>query len=238
MPRELTPKQDRFIAEDLKDLNAKQAAVRAGYSKRSASQIADRLLKTALVKTQIDALKQQQLDSAQVTATRILEELGRIAFQRPKAYWYTEQDEINYDAKLAAQDQALNAGTEIGAENARNGAQHGAQNGTNARLKPRTWRAGDFKPIHELSDDEAAAIAGFEVLIKNAKAGDGITDQIHKLKFWDKNKALEILAKHFGMLVEKREDKVLYRIEWMRPDESETVEAEPAKALPGEVLKN
>jgi phage terminase small subunit len=227
MPRELTPKQDRFIAEYLKDLNAKQAAVRAGYSKRSASQIADRLLKTALVKTQIDALKQQQLDSAQVTATRILEELGRIAFQRPKAYWYTQQDEEDYDAQLAAQDQALNQG-----------AQNGAENRTNARLKPRTWRAGDFKPIHELSDDEAAAIAGFEVLIKNAKAGDGITDQIHKLKFWDKNKALEILAKHFGMLVEKREDKVLYRIEWMRPDESETVEAEPAKALPGEVLKN
>jgi phage terminase small subunit len=34
--KELTPKQTRFVAEYLKDLNAKQAAVRAGYSEKTA----------------------------------------------------------------------------------------------------------------------------------------------------------------------------------------------------------
>jgi phage terminase small subunit len=39
----LTPKQERFIDEYLIDLNATQAAIRAGYSKRSARQIAEKL---------------------------------------------------------------------------------------------------------------------------------------------------------------------------------------------------
>ncbi|RUA04278.1 MAG: terminase small subunit, partial [Candidatus Neomarinimicrobiota bacterium] len=33
---QLTPKQDRFVAEYLVDLNATQAALRAGYSPRTA----------------------------------------------------------------------------------------------------------------------------------------------------------------------------------------------------------
>jgi hypothetical protein len=43
------------------------------------------------------------------------------------------------------------------------------------------------------------------VLIKNAKAGDGVTDTIHKLRFWDKTKALDTLAKHFGLVKERIE---------------------------------
>lgn len=60
----------------------------------------------------------------------------------------------------------------------------------------RFWKDGDLIPIEDLDDDDAACIAGFEVIIKNAKAGDGITDTIHKLKFWDKVRALETLARH------------------------------------------
>ncbi|MDP7651125.1 MAG: terminase small subunit [Rhodospirillales bacterium] len=35
----LTPKQQRFIDEYLTDLNATQAAIRAGYSKKTAAQV-------------------------------------------------------------------------------------------------------------------------------------------------------------------------------------------------------
>lgn len=38
---------------------------------------------------------------------------------------------------------------------------------------------------------------------KNATAGDGIIDTIHKFKVWDKCKALELLCKHFGLLVDR-----------------------------------
>jgi len=34
-------------------------------------------------------------------------------------------------------------------------------------------------------------------------AGDGHTDTIHKMKFWPKVHALDLLAKHFALLVEK-----------------------------------
>jgi hypothetical protein len=36
-----------------------------------------------------------------------------------------------------------------------------------------------------LTAEQGAALAGFEVLIKNAKAGDGQIDEIHKIKLWD-----------------------------------------------------
>lgn len=45
----LTPKQQRFVDEYLLDLNATQAAIRAGYSRRSARQIgAENMSKPAI----------------------------------------------------------------------------------------------------------------------------------------------------------------------------------------------
>lgn len=61
---------------------------------------------------------------------------------------------------------------------------------------------GNLKPIHLLSDDEAACIASFEVIKKNAEAGDGKIDVVHKLKVWDKTRSLEMLAKHFALLTD------------------------------------
>jgi phage terminase small subunit len=63
--------------------------------------------------------------------------------------------------------------------------------------------AGNWKPIASLTAEEAAQIEQFEVIIKNASAGDGHLDTIHKIKRTDKLKALELLAKHFALLVER-----------------------------------
>jgi hypothetical protein len=46
----------------------------------------------------------------------------------------------------------------------------------------------------------AAAVASVEVVIKNAKAGDGITDRVLKLRFWNKNSAIELDYKSFGLM--------------------------------------
>jgi phage terminase small subunit len=64
---------------------------------------------------------------------------------------------------------------------------------------------GNLKPVQDLDDDQAACLASREVIIKNAKAGDGPTVEIHKIKLWDKMRALELLAKHFGLLTERLE---------------------------------
>jgi hypothetical protein len=64
---------------------------------------------------------------------------------------------------------------------------------------------GNFKPIHELTEEQAWCIAGAEVIVKNAAAGDGHTDRVLKLKFIDRGRYVELAAKHQGMLTEKVE---------------------------------
>lgn len=63
--------------------------------------------------------------------------------------------------------------------------------------------AGNLKPLHQLTAEQGAALASFETVIKNVKAGDQLTDTIHKIKLWDKPKALEQLMKHFDLLRER-----------------------------------
>ena len=57
----LTPKQQRFVEEYLIDLNATQAAIRAGYSEKTAQQMwSENLLKPVIA----DAIKAGQKDIA------------------------------------------------------------------------------------------------------------------------------------------------------------------------------
>lgn len=74
-PRELTPLQRLFVLEYLKDFNATQAAIRAGYSEKTASQIAYELLQNPLVVAQIENEKAQRLDRLQVDADWMLKRL-------------------------------------------------------------------------------------------------------------------------------------------------------------------
>ena len=54
----VTPKQERFVAEYLIDLNATQAAIRAGYSPETAKQQGSRLLTIADVKRAVESANQ------------------------------------------------------------------------------------------------------------------------------------------------------------------------------------
>jgi len=53
--RRITSKQQRFVTEYLIDLNATQAAIRAGYSRKTAQQQGSRLLTNVVVKRAIAA---------------------------------------------------------------------------------------------------------------------------------------------------------------------------------------
>lgn len=64
---------------------------------------------------------------------------------------------------------------------------------------------GNLRPLKDLTEAEAWAIAGFEVVIKNVTAGDGQQDTVAKIKLVDRSKYVEMAAKHFGLLVEKVE---------------------------------
>lgn len=78
---------------------------------------------------------------------------------------------------------------------------------------------GSLKPLSALTPDDSACIAGLEVIIKNAEAGDGHTDKVHKIKVWDKSKNLEMLAKHLGLFIEKVEHSGGIEIHWQGDQE-------------------
>lgn len=69
-----------FAREYLIDLNAKQAAIRAGYSPRTAEQQASRLLVNIKVAPLIAAGMRAREARVDVTADRVLRELARVAF--------------------------------------------------------------------------------------------------------------------------------------------------------------
>ena len=78
--RKLTPKQAEFARHYLIDLNATQAAIRAGYSRRAARQIGDENMSKPAVSAAIaDAMKKRSQRS-EITADRVLAELAKIAF--------------------------------------------------------------------------------------------------------------------------------------------------------------
>ena len=152
--RNAAARYTRFAREYLKDLNGKQAAIRAGYSPRTAETQASNLLSIPKVAQLVAEGQAKALASLDLSAARVLEEIRRVSFSNMKDYWIGK--------------------------------------GKRRRLKP----------IEELTEEQAACLGSLEVVIKNAEAGDGKTDKVHKFKLWDKVRALEMLAKHFKLLTD------------------------------------
>lgn len=79
----LTPKQERFVEEYLIDLNATQAAIRAGYSPRTAKEIGAENLTKPNIRARIDQAIAERSRRTGITQDRVLRELARIAFVNP-----------------------------------------------------------------------------------------------------------------------------------------------------------
>src|SRR5579875_2449812 len=92
----LTPKQKRFVEEYLIDLNATQAAIRAGYSAKNADKIGSELLGKTRVAEAIQKAMDERSKRTEITADRVLQELARIAFDDIKNYleFRTERQEV------------------------------------------------------------------------------------------------------------------------------------------------
>lgn len=76
----LNEKQARFVAEYLVDLNATQAAIRAGYSEKTARSIGQRLLTNVDIQTEIQDAMAERSERTEITQDRVLKELARVAF--------------------------------------------------------------------------------------------------------------------------------------------------------------
>lgn len=148
MAGKLTPKQARFVEEYLIDLNATQAAIRAGYSSRSAHVQGTQLLNNPRISAHVAERLAELSRRTGVNQERIMRELARIAFVEP--------------TRIVNMDDA-------------------------------TIRA-------SASEDDRAAIQS--VKVKQIPTPEGtITER--EIRFYDKNRALELLGKRFGMWVER-----------------------------------
>lgn len=78
--RKKSQKKQRFVDEYLVDMNATQAAIRAGYSKKTAYSQGQRLLKNVEIKNLIDSKLEERQRESQITADRVMKELAAIAF--------------------------------------------------------------------------------------------------------------------------------------------------------------
>lgn len=151
----LNDKQRRFAAEYLIDLNATQAAIRAGYSSRSAHVQAHELLKNPKIQTLVQDGKNRRAAKLEITADRVLKEIARLAFADHRNFFAAD---------------------------------------------------GGLKPIHELDDDTAASLAGFEVEDVRIGSGEGAEFvRTRKIKTYDKTRSLEQLGKYMKLFTEKHE---------------------------------
>jgi phage terminase small subunit len=76
----LTPKQQTFVDEYLVDLNATQAAIRAGYSVKNAGKIGSELLQKTRIKNAIDKAMAERSRRTGINQDRVLRELAKVAF--------------------------------------------------------------------------------------------------------------------------------------------------------------
>lgn len=134
------------------DCNATKAALRAGYSKKSAHSIGHENLSKPEIADAIGRSREELSEKAGVTVERVLQEMGKLAFGDTTGVF----DE------------------------------HGHL------LHPSKW-----------TPEQAAAIGSVEFSTKNL--GEGEIEYVAKIKQWDKNKALEMLARHLGMFNDKLE---------------------------------
>ena len=72
-------RHEKFCHEYIKDMNAKQAAIRTGYSEKSAESQSSRLLRTDKVKKRVAELRDAYFNENIMTAQQVEYELTRIA---------------------------------------------------------------------------------------------------------------------------------------------------------------
>ena len=74
----LTAKQQRFVEEYLIDLNATQAAIRAGYSEKTAEQLGYQLLQKTSVLKAIEEAQAKREERTQITQDYVLTNIQKV----------------------------------------------------------------------------------------------------------------------------------------------------------------
>lgn len=94
----MTVKQKRFVEEYLIDLNATQAAIRAGYSADTAEQIGYQLLQKTSVSNEVAKAMAERSKRTGINQDRVLQELAKIGFAKITDVVDPETAKIKQDA--------------------------------------------------------------------------------------------------------------------------------------------
>ncbi|MDL2224667.1 terminase small subunit [Eubacteriales bacterium OttesenSCG-928-M02] len=76
----LTDKQKKFVDEYLVDFNATQAAIRAGYSERTATVTASKLLRNPRIQEYLQERQKDLQERTEITQEKVVAEYAKIAF--------------------------------------------------------------------------------------------------------------------------------------------------------------
>ena len=75
-----------FVREYLIDLNGTQAAIRAGYSEKTAALIASQNIRKLYIQEAIQAAMDKRADKLDITQERVLEEISKLAYSNMADY--------------------------------------------------------------------------------------------------------------------------------------------------------
>ena len=205
----LTDKQRRFVDEYLIDLNATQAAIRAGYSKKTARQAGAENLSKPVIAEAIAAGKSELSRRAEITADMVLERFWNIATADPNEliqlrrvccrYCHGEDHAYQWrDPEEYAG--ALHAAEEAGAKALPN---DDGGYGFNPTFDPYPDCPRCFGEGH--MDAHALDTRKLSDRSRMLYAGAKVTKEGVEIKMHDQAKALENVAKHLGMFVDRHE---------------------------------
>ena len=130
-----TPKQNHFVQEYLIDLNATQAAIRAGYSELTARQMGAENLSKPNIAAAICEAKKTRSKRTEITQDRVLEELARIAFANVGDYLKVGENGILALDLAGADDEAMGAIAEVTQDTLINASEGKAVSVRRTRLK-------------------------------------------------------------------------------------------------------
>lgn len=131
MTDNLTPKEALFVKEYLVDLNATDAARRAGYSAKTAGVIAHELLGKPRVATAIQEAQKARSARLDITADMVLQEMAKLAFSNMQDY-----GDVLKDADLHGLERPLAAAvSEMTVDTMKEGRGEEAQDVRRVRLK-------------------------------------------------------------------------------------------------------
>lgn len=106
-PFALTAQKRRFAQEYLKDLNGRKAAIRAGYSERSAQVTGSRLLNEVAVSQYIDELMGDRSARTAITTDMVLRELAVLGLSDISFFEFDEEGYVQL--REGAPDMAMRA---------------------------------------------------------------------------------------------------------------------------------